>query len=149
MLNASISWHAARFNLARSLRWPYLAFFSGGIIGALATVAIGVLPADSGAVDSPAIASESVPTDPNSGAIQPAGAEPASHDRQPVYYYIVDTSTKAPVLAGAMTANSTSGDHQEFVIVGKQDEAETLIRLDLALLELSAAGVPVKLIDLR
>jgi hypothetical protein len=48
-----------------------------------------------------------------------------------------------------MTANSTSGDHQEFVIVGKQDEAETLIRLDLALLELSAAGVPVKLIDLR
>ena len=72
-----------------------------------------------------------------------------SWPRIQTYYYVVDSHTKASVLAESLAQSPANESHYEFVVIDEEHKQDSLQRLDLALMELSQAGVTVQVLDLR
>ena len=135
--------HANALILPR-LNLPYLVFLSGMVIGCMASLSLGAFETDRNEVGppyDPPIASGSSPSHRGLDALS------TSRRQVPVFFYIVDSKTKASALAEAM--NKASGAHANLAMTAEVGDPKAQVGLAMVVAELTNAGVSVQLVDLR
>jgi hypothetical protein len=132
---------------------PYAVFVSGIVLGVMVSIAAGISgngePGTEGARAASLTPSSSDVPEESNAITRRASSLQQGWTAPRVTYFVVDSGTRASVLAEAMSNAASDGVHLDFVIVGDEDKSQEVPGMRVAMHELSQSGALVQMVDLR
>ena len=135
---------AKLFSRTSRLKLPYFVFLSGIVIGVMASLALVTSETHPNVSVTP---NHLLVSNTPSPALRGSSALSAPPKPVSVFYFVVDSETKASELAKAMS--KSPGAHENFVITEEEADRDAHVGLAMAVAELTNAGISVQVVDLR